>query len=50
MAMEMRNPSERCIHHLDRGVQHACDEYIVLAKSAGLKISMSRRGNAYNNA
>ena len=50
MALEERNPSEGCIHHSDRGVQYACHEYILLAESAGLKISMSRRGNPYDNA
>lgn len=50
MALEARNPPEGCIHHSDRGVQYACDEYVRLAVSAGLRISMSRRGNPYDNA
>jgi transposase InsO family protein len=50
MALEARNPPGGCIHHSDRGVQYACGEYIRLAKSAGLRISMSRRGNPYDNA
>lgn len=50
MALEARNPPEGCIHHSDRGVQYACNEYIRLAESARLRISMSRRGNPYDNA
>lgn len=50
MALEARNPPEGCIHHSDRGVQYACDEYTRLAEAAGLRISMSRRGNPYDNA
>lgn len=50
MALEARKPPEGCIHHSDRGVQYACGEYIALAKSAGLKISMARKGNPYDNA
>jgi len=50
MALEARHPPEGCIHHSDRGVQYACGEYILLAESAGLRVSMSRRGNPYDNA
>jgi len=50
MALETRNPPEGCIHHSDRGVQYACNEYIQLAESAGLRVSMSRSGNPYDNA
>lgn len=50
MALETRNPPEGCIHHSDRGVQYACNEYIRLAESAGLRVSMSRSGNPYDNA
>ena len=28
MAVERRKPEPGCIHHLDRGVQYACGEYI----------------------
>lgn len=50
MALEARKPPRGCIHHSDRGVQYACDEYIELATSAGMRISMSRSGNPYDNA
>jgi putative transposase len=46
--------SERCIgaglvHHSDRGVQYAADEYTGLLDQHGIRISMSRRGNPYDN-
>jgi len=49
-ALADRLPSPGCIHHSDRGVQYACDEYVKLLTEAGLRISMSRRGNPYDNA
>ena len=49
-AIAERNPSCGCIHHSDRGVQYAADEYIEILKEQGFKISMSRRGNPYDNA
>lgn len=38
------------IHHSDRGVQYASNEYVEMLQSYGIKISMSRRGNPYENA
>jgi transposase InsO family protein len=31
-------------------VQYACDQYVKLLTDAGLRISMARRGNPYDNA
>ena len=49
-ALVDRCPPAGCIHHSDRGVQYACDDYVQLVQAAGLRISMSRRGNPFNNA
>jgi len=49
-ALEDRCPPRGCIHHSDRGVQYACDEYVQLLLAAGLQIGMGRRGNPYDNA
>ncbi len=38
------------IHHSDQGVQYACNEYVDLLEKLNIKISMSRRGNPYDNA
>jgi len=49
-AIAQRNPSVGCIHHSDQGVQYACDAYIAILNEPGFQISMSRRGNPYDNA
>ena len=50
MAIEERKPPQGCIHHSDRGVQYASHQYVDLLKEKGLQISMSRKGNPYDNA
>ncbi len=50
MAIEDRRPPEGCIHHSDRGVQYAAYDYVDDLRAAGLRISMSRKGNPYDNA
>lgn len=49
-ALSCRKPPAGCIHHSDRGVQYACDEYVKTLEEAGLRISMSLKGNPYDNA
>ena len=49
-ALEDRQPAPGCLHHSERGVQYACDEYVKLLEEAGMQINMSRRGNPYDNA
>jgi transposase InsO family protein len=50
MALRNRKPTEELTHHSDRGVQYASSDYIALLKENGIRISMSRRGNPYDNA
>lgn len=50
MALVQRRPRGPLLHHSDRGVQYACDEYQALLARHGLQCSMSRRGNCYDNA
>ena len=38
------------VHHSDRGVQYASQEYVALLEAHGFLISMSRTGNPYDNA
>ncbi len=49
-AMNAQKPREGLIHHSDRGSQYASNEYIELLKKAHIKVSMSRKGNCYDNA
>ena len=50
MALTRRNPSQGLTHHSDRGVQYASNDYTGLLKEHGIRISMSRSGNPYDNA
>jgi putative transposase len=49
-ALQERQPSPGLVHHSDRGVQYACDEYTDLLQKYGIIGSMSRKGNPYDNA
>jgi len=45
------NPTlQGLIHHSDQGVQYASTQYVELLKDHGFQISMSRKGNPYDNA
>ncbi len=50
MALSTRIITSELVHHSDRGVQYACADYTDLLKEHGIQISMSRRGNPYDNA
>lgn len=50
MAIQDRQPKPGCIHHSDRGIQYASSEYVKELKIYGFQISMSRKGNPYDNA
>jgi putative transposase len=50
MALRRRRPAPGLVHHSDRGVQYAASDYVDLLTAHGIQISMSRRGNPYDNA
>ena len=51
MAIATRRPQPgTLIHHSDRGVQYACRDYARLLEAQGIRPSMSRIGNPYDNA
>ena len=50
MAFRRRGTVKGLTHHSDRGVQYASKEYTDLLKEHGVEISMSRKGNPYDNA
>ena len=50
MAIDRRCPDSGIIHHSDQGVQYASAEYVDELKRCGFTISMSRKGNPYDNA
>jgi len=51
MAIESRRPAPGTLmHHSDRGVQYACHEYRQALADAEIAVSMSRKGNCWDNA
>lgn len=44
------NDLKSLIHHSDQGVQYASKEYVDCLKRHGILVSMSRKGNPYDNA
>jgi putative transposase len=50
MALVERQPSPGLVHHSDRGVQYASHAYTEMLKQHHATISMSRKGNPYDNA
>jgi transposase InsO family protein len=51
-ALQTRNKDDlkNLIHHSDQGVQYASMDYVDYLKKIGIQISMSRKGNPYDNA
>src|SRR3989304_2261921 len=49
-AVAAKRPAKGLIHHSDRGSQYCSHEYRNMLESFGLKASMSRKGNCYDNA
>ena len=50
MAAGRRHPGPGLLHHSDRGGQYASDEYQEKLDSYGMKCSMSRKANCWDNA
>jgi putative transposase len=50
MALVRRRPAPGLVHHSDRGVQYASRDYTQLLQDHGIRISMSRKANPWDNA
>jgi putative transposase len=50
MAISRQRPAQGLVHHSDRGVQYAAHDYRSRLQSAGIKASMSRKADCYDNA
>ncbi len=50
MAIALRRPPKDCIHHSDWGSQYCSHDYQKLLRLHGFKVSMSGKGNCYDNA
>lgn len=49
-AVAAKRPEKGLIHHSDRGSQYCAYDYQKLLEQFGMKASMSRKGNCYDNA
>ena len=49
-AIAQRCPGDELLHHSDRGVQYAAQTFQELLDIHGIKCSMSRKGNCWDNA
>ena len=50
MALARRRPGDGLLHHSDRGVQYASDDYRHLLRTHAMEASMSGRGDCWDNA
>jgi transposase InsO family protein len=50
MALERRCPEAGLLHHSDRGSPYASEDYQTVLERHGITVSMSRRGDCYDNA
>jgi len=50
MAIVQRQPGEGLLHHSDRGSQYCSHDYINILKDKEMSISMSKKGDPYDNA
>ena len=50
MALACREIAPGLVHHSDRGSQYASDQYVKVLDDHDIEISMSRKGNPYDNA
>jgi putative transposase len=50
MAIARRCPEAGLLHHSDRGVQYASDDYQLLLQTQGMQVSMSGKGDCWDNA
>jgi putative transposase len=50
MALQSRRPAAGLLHHSDRGSQYASHDYQEQLRRFGIKCSMSRKGNCWDNA
>ena len=49
-AVAARRPERGLVHHADRGSQYCAHAYQRLLRQFGMQVSMSRRGNCWDNA
>lgn len=50
MANKDAKKTDKLIHHSDRGIQYCCREYVQMIEHFGIQLSMTEKGDPYENA
>ena len=50
MAAKDVKRTDQLIHHSDRGIQYCCNEYVRMIEYFGIQLSMTEKGDPYENA
>ena len=50
MANKDEKKMDKLIHHSDRGIQYCCREYVQMIEHFGIQLSMTEKGDPYENA
>jgi putative transposase len=50
MAAKDAKKANGLIHHSDRGIQYCCSEYVKMIEHFGIQLSMTEKGDPYENA
>ena len=50
VALGWRDPAPGLVHHSDRGSQYAAGDYRKVLQARGITVSMSRKGDCWDNA
>ncbi len=50
MASKDEKRTDKLIHHSDRGVQYCCQEYVSTIEQLAIQLSMTEKGDPYENA
>jgi putative transposase len=50
MANKEQKKMDKLIHHSDRGIQYCCKEYVQMIEHFGIQLSMTEKGDPYENA
>jgi putative transposase len=50
MAGEDTKKTDKLIHHSDRGIQYCCNDYVQIIEHCNIQLSMTEKGDPYENA
>ena len=50
MANEDARKTDKIIHHSDRGIQYCCNDYVQMIAHCNIQLSMTEKGDPYENA